>query len=214
MSLRILIVKQEGHAREGLRSTLSSEGHAVTVAGDIWEGFALVALEPFDLLLLDDDVRPDRDEAMIVVDLLSFARRTHPGTWRDRHLELRGERGALPARARSAGRAREARGDQPIALGAGGLDVAPALTLPPPAGRLRCDFHATEEVDDLLAGNSRPLEHARGRARLRVGRDGDRSALRPADPDRRHARPHRAARRDRAPAQDHRRDLRRGAEPG
>jgi len=80
MSLRILIVKQEGHAREGLRSILSSEGHAVTVAGDIWEGFARVALEPFDLLLLDDDVRPDRYEAMIVVDLLSFARRTHPGT--------------------------------------------------------------------------------------------------------------------------------------
>jgi DNA-binding response OmpR family regulator len=63
-----------------LRSILSSEGHAVTVAGDIWKGFARVTLEPFDLLLLDDDVRPDRYEAMIVVDLLSFARRTHPGT--------------------------------------------------------------------------------------------------------------------------------------
>ena len=46
MSLRILIVKQEGHAREGLRSILSSEGHAVTVAGDIWEDSRGLPLSP------------------------------------------------------------------------------------------------------------------------------------------------------------------------
>jgi DNA-binding response OmpR family regulator len=80
MSLKILVVEREVHAREGLRSILSSEGHAVTVAEDIWAGFARVAVQPFDLLLLDDDVRLDRHETMIVADLLCFARRKHPGT--------------------------------------------------------------------------------------------------------------------------------------
>ena len=80
MSLRILVVEREGHAREGLRSILSDDGHAVSVAGDIWAGFARVALQAYDLLLLDDDVRLDRHEAMIVVDLLTFARRKHPTT--------------------------------------------------------------------------------------------------------------------------------------
>ena len=80
MSLRILVVEREGHAREGLRSILSSDGYAVSVAGDIWAGFARVALQAYDLLLLDDDVRLDRHEAMMVVDLLSFARLKHPAT--------------------------------------------------------------------------------------------------------------------------------------
>ena len=63
-----------------MQSILSSDGYAVSVAGDIWAGFARVALQAYDLLLLDDDVRLDRHEAMIVVDLLSFARRNHPTT--------------------------------------------------------------------------------------------------------------------------------------
>jgi DNA-binding response OmpR family regulator len=63
-----------------LRSILSSDGYAVSVAGDIWAGFARVALQAYDLLLLDDDVRLDRHEAMMVVDLLSFARLKHPAT--------------------------------------------------------------------------------------------------------------------------------------
>ena len=32
------------------------------------------------------------------------------------------------------------------------------MTLPSPAGRLRCDIHATEETNDLLAGNFLSLE--------------------------------------------------------
>jgi DNA-binding NtrC family response regulator len=79
-SLRILVVEREVHSREGLRSILSSDGHAVSVAEDIWAGFARVTLQPFDLLLLDDDVRLDRHDATIMVDLLSFARRRHPAT--------------------------------------------------------------------------------------------------------------------------------------
>jgi CheY-like chemotaxis protein len=80
MALRILVVERDVHAREGLRSILSSDGHAVSVADDIWAGFARVAVQPFDLLLLDDDVRLDRHEAMLVTDLLSFARLKHGGT--------------------------------------------------------------------------------------------------------------------------------------
>jgi DNA-binding response OmpR family regulator len=78
--LRILVVERDIHAREGLRSILSSDGHAVSVAKDIWAGFARVAVQPsFELLLLDDDVRLDRDQVRII-DLLAFARRKHPPT--------------------------------------------------------------------------------------------------------------------------------------
>jgi DNA-binding response OmpR family regulator len=80
MSLRVLLVEREVHAREGLRSILAADGHDVTVAGDIWAGFARVALQPFDIVLLDDDVRLDRHDATIVADLLDFARRKHPPT--------------------------------------------------------------------------------------------------------------------------------------
>ena len=80
MALRILVVERDVHAREGLRSILSSDGHAVSFADDIWAGFARVAVQAFDLLLLDDDVRLDRHEAMIVTDLLTFARRKHADT--------------------------------------------------------------------------------------------------------------------------------------
>lgn len=79
-SLRLLIVERDVHAREGLRSLLSSAGHAVSIAEDIWAGFAQVTLQGFDLLLLDDDVRLDRHDATIVADLLDFARRRHPAT--------------------------------------------------------------------------------------------------------------------------------------
>jgi DNA-binding response OmpR family regulator len=80
MSLRILVVGRDVHSREGLRSILSYDGHAVDVAQDIWEGFAKVAAQAFDLLLLDDDVRLDGHAASIVADLLSFARLGHPTT--------------------------------------------------------------------------------------------------------------------------------------
>ena len=80
MRLRILVVGRDVHAREGLRSILSSDGHEVEVTQDIWEGFARVAAQAFDLLLLDDDVRLDGHAAMIVADLLAFARLTHPAT--------------------------------------------------------------------------------------------------------------------------------------
>jgi CheY-like chemotaxis protein len=80
MSLRILVVGRDVHAREGLRSILSSDGYEVDVAQDIWEGFARVAAQAFDLLLLDDDVRLEGHAAMIVADLLAFARLRHPTT--------------------------------------------------------------------------------------------------------------------------------------
>jgi DNA-binding NtrC family response regulator len=80
MSMRILVVGRDVHAREGLRSILSSDGHQVNVAQDIWEGFARVAAQAFDLLLLDDDVRFDGHASLIVADLLTFARLQYPAT--------------------------------------------------------------------------------------------------------------------------------------
>lgn len=80
MSLKILVVERDRHARQGLGTVLSSEGHAVSLAGDMWEGCARISSQAFDLLLLDDDVRPERHATLSVLDLLRFARRANPGT--------------------------------------------------------------------------------------------------------------------------------------
>jgi DNA-binding response OmpR family regulator len=80
MSLQILIVESDRHSREGLRAILASDGHQLSLAGDVWEGFARTAGQAFDLLLLDDDVRPERPATPSVLDLLRFARRCHAGT--------------------------------------------------------------------------------------------------------------------------------------
>ena len=78
--LRILVVAPERHAREGLRAILSSDGHEVSVAEDMWSAFASIFSRPFDLLLLDDDVRPERHLTVSVLDLLRVARRYQPAT--------------------------------------------------------------------------------------------------------------------------------------
>ena len=80
MSLRILVVERDLHARQGLRAILSAEGHVVSLARDMWEGFARISSQTFDLLLLDDDVRAERHVTLSVLDLLRFARQHHPGT--------------------------------------------------------------------------------------------------------------------------------------
>jgi len=77
MPLRILVVERDVHARQGLRAILSSEGHIVSIAEDMWAGFARVSSQTFDLLLLDDDVRPEARLTLNVLDLLRYARRHH-----------------------------------------------------------------------------------------------------------------------------------------
>jgi two-component system, OmpR family, sensor histidine kinase TorS len=79
MSLRILVVEQGRHAREGLRDILASDGHEVSVAADADSGFDRVASQRFDLLLLDADLSPGRRDVG-VFDLLRLARRGHPST--------------------------------------------------------------------------------------------------------------------------------------
>ena len=81
MSLSILVVERERHAREGLRTILSTDGHYVKVAEDMWAGFASIFSEPYDLLLLDDNVESDRHVTLNVLDLLRFARRYEPSTF-------------------------------------------------------------------------------------------------------------------------------------
>ena len=76
--MRILLVEPEPHAREGLRAILGYVGHEVSVAEDIPAGFARLASEPFDLLLLDADVPPSRNVMVSVLDLLRLARRGDP----------------------------------------------------------------------------------------------------------------------------------------
>ncbi|MGH7302370.1 MAG: response regulator [Candidatus Rokuibacteriota bacterium] len=80
MSLGILVVERERHAREGLRAILSADGHEVEVAEDIWAGFASIFAKPYDLLLLDDNVQAERHVTLNVLDLLRFARRNEPDT--------------------------------------------------------------------------------------------------------------------------------------
>ena len=80
MSLRILVVEQGLHAREGLRDILASDGHEVSVAEDTATGLARVASQPFDLLLLDADLGPALRPEIGVLDVLRLARRGHPST--------------------------------------------------------------------------------------------------------------------------------------
>jgi DNA-binding response OmpR family regulator len=80
MSLRILVVEKERHAREGLRAILSGDGHDVDVAEDLWAGFASIFARPYDLILLDDNVQSERHVALNVLDLLRCARRYEPDT--------------------------------------------------------------------------------------------------------------------------------------
>ena len=80
MSLSILVVERERHAREGLKAILSADGHDVKVAEDMWAGFASIFSRPYDLLLLDDNVQAERHVSLNVLDLLRFARRYEPDT--------------------------------------------------------------------------------------------------------------------------------------
>jgi CheY-like chemotaxis protein len=80
MSLRVLIVEESLHAREGLREILASDGHEVSVAADTATALTRVASQRFDLLLLDADLGPARRPDGGVLDLLRVARRGHPST--------------------------------------------------------------------------------------------------------------------------------------
>jgi len=81
MSLRILLIEAEPHAREGLRTILVAAGHTVSVAEDLPAGFRHLCLAgPFDLLLLDADLPPSRGTLIGVLDLLRLARVGREGT--------------------------------------------------------------------------------------------------------------------------------------
>jgi DNA-binding response OmpR family regulator len=80
MSLSILVVERERHAREGLRALLSADGHDVKAVEDMWAGFASIFTQPYDLLLLDDNVQSERHVTLSMLDLLRFARRYEPST--------------------------------------------------------------------------------------------------------------------------------------
>ena len=80
MSLSILVVERERHAREGLRAILTADGHDVKAVEDMWAGFASIFSQPYDLLLLDDNVQAERHVTLNVLDLLRFARRYEPNT--------------------------------------------------------------------------------------------------------------------------------------
>ncbi len=80
MSLSILVVERERHAREGLEALLGADGHDVKAVEDMWAGFASIFSQPYDLLLLDDNVQSDRHVTLNVLDLLRFARRYEPNT--------------------------------------------------------------------------------------------------------------------------------------
>src|SRR5262249_27929108 len=80
MSMRILVVGRDVHAREGLPRSLSFDGQAVAAAEDIGEGFAGVAEKEFDLFLRDDVVRFDGPAPLIGPALRAFARLRSPAT--------------------------------------------------------------------------------------------------------------------------------------
>jgi len=51
--MRVLIVEDEEHLREGLRALIEKMGHQVTVASDGEEGLAAVQAVAFDLIVSD-----------------------------------------------------------------------------------------------------------------------------------------------------------------
>jgi len=64
----ILIIDDESEIRESLQTLLELEGYSVAVAGSGQEGLALLAEQPFDLVLLDYAL-PDRNGLEILRDL-------------------------------------------------------------------------------------------------------------------------------------------------
>ncbi len=83
MSMSILVVERERHAREGLREILCADGHDVKLAEDMWAGFASIFSRPYDLLLLDDNVQSERH---VTLKLRATLRAQHV---RHRHHQLR-----------------------------------------------------------------------------------------------------------------------------
>ena len=79
MTLRILLVVPERHAREGLRAILADEGYDVTMAEDLPAAFGRLVAQPFDVLLLDSDLSTGRNAIMCGLDLLALARRRDTG---------------------------------------------------------------------------------------------------------------------------------------
>ena len=78
MSLRVLVVEPDRHAREGLKAVLSAAGAEVSAAADIASGFTCVSSLPYDVLLLDADAPVGRLVPLEVTDLLRVARLVNP----------------------------------------------------------------------------------------------------------------------------------------
>ena len=66
--MRVLVVEDDEGIASGLKSTLEQQGHAVDVAPRLADGWAALAAEPFDLLLLDLGL-PDGDGSTLLARL-------------------------------------------------------------------------------------------------------------------------------------------------
>lgn len=55
---RILLVEDDQHSRNGLRTSLLAEGHGVEAVSDGWQAFRAIKAGAFDLALVDLDLPP------------------------------------------------------------------------------------------------------------------------------------------------------------
>jgi CheY-like chemotaxis protein len=75
---RILLVDDHHHSREGLRDSLSGEGHEVEAAADCWQAITKLKKRRFEIAIIDLDLPPVYGVDMTGWDLIRICRAFHP----------------------------------------------------------------------------------------------------------------------------------------
>jgi len=78
-AIRILVVEDDLHSREGMKLSLTTEGHRVEVAADLWETVRLIKGGSFDVAIIDLDFAPLRGVEVSGWELTRIVRAEQPG---------------------------------------------------------------------------------------------------------------------------------------
>ena len=78
VEVRILVVDDELHSREGLKSSLQGEGYSVETASDSWQAIKKIKQGRFDVAIVDLDLPPVHGVTVSGWDLARIFRVYHP----------------------------------------------------------------------------------------------------------------------------------------
>jgi CheY-like chemotaxis protein len=78
MPKKILVVDDHHHSREGLKDSLSGEGHEVEAAADCWQAITKLKKKRFEVAIIDLDLPPAHGVDMTGWDLIRICRAFHP----------------------------------------------------------------------------------------------------------------------------------------